>query len=204
MSHPLAAPVQPPSVADVARLAGVSPATVSRAFNTPALLGAATLERVQRAAQQLGYQPYGLARSLRRRRSMVVGVVMPSLRYAYYAGIPLLFLALVTLAADKKALATLLFAIVGLAFLANAGLGVYHAGAEWGFWPGPDTCASGPAKLSLNAKDFAKPGTAMNVVRCDQAAWRFLGISFAGYNVLISLLIAYGCAFAARQVSGRI
>ena len=124
-------------------------------------------------------------------------------RYAYYAGIPLLFLALVTLAADKPALATLLFAIVSLGFLANAGLGVYHAGAEWGFWPGPDTCASGPAKLSLKASDLAKPGTAMNVVRCDQAAWRFLGISFAGYNVLISMLIAYGSAFAARQIQGR-
>ncbi len=76
----------PPSVAEVARLAGVSPATVSRAFNSPALLESQTLERVQRAANQLGYQPYGLARSLRKRRSMVVGIVMPSLRYAYYAG----------------------------------------------------------------------------------------------------------------------
>lgn len=76
----------PPSVTDVARLAGVSAATVSRAFNTPALLGAQTLQRVQRAADQLGYQPYGLARSLRRRRSMVLGIVMPSLHYAYFAG----------------------------------------------------------------------------------------------------------------------
>lgn len=75
-----------PSVGDVARLAGVSPATVSRAFNAPALLVPQTLERVQRAANQLGYQPYGLARSLRRRRSMVLGIVMPSLRYAYFAG----------------------------------------------------------------------------------------------------------------------
>ena len=79
-------PDSPPSVTDVARLAGVSAATVSRAFNTPGLLVPETLERVQLAARQLGYQPYGLARSLRRRRSMVVGVVMPSLRYAYYAG----------------------------------------------------------------------------------------------------------------------
>jgi LacI family transcriptional regulator len=76
----------PPSVAEVARLAGVSPATVSRAFNTPELLVADTLTRVQHAARQLGYQPYGLARSLRRRRSMVLGIVLPSLRYAYYAG----------------------------------------------------------------------------------------------------------------------
>ena len=121
-------------------------------------------------------------------------------RYAYYAGIPLLFLALVSLAADKKALSTLLFALVGLGFLANAALGTYHAGAEWGFWPGPDTCAAAAPKLSLDAKDLLKPSTSMGVVRCDQAAWRFLGISFAGYNVLISLLIAYGCAVATRQL----
>lgn len=123
-------------------------------------------------------------------------------RYAYYAGIPLLFLALVALAADWKTPSMLLFALVGLAFLANAGLGIYHAGAEWAFWPGPDTCASAPAKLSLNAGDLLKPSTSMSVVRCDQAAWRFLGISFAGYNVLISLLLAYGCTVAARQVKG--
>jgi LacI family transcriptional regulator len=75
-----------PSVSDVAKLAGVSPATVSRAFNHPEQLGQKTLERVQIAANQLGYQPYGLARSLRSRRSMVIGVVMPSLQYAYFAG----------------------------------------------------------------------------------------------------------------------
>ncbi len=76
----------PPSVSDVAKLAGLSPATVSRAFNHPDQLGKQTLERVQIAANQLGYQPYGLARSLRSRRSMVIGVVMPSLQYAYFAG----------------------------------------------------------------------------------------------------------------------
>lgn len=86
MNPPLTRNMTPPSVADVAKLAGVSPATVSRAFNAPQLLGASTLERVQVAAGQLGYQPYGLARSLRRRRSMVIGVVMPSLHYAYFAG----------------------------------------------------------------------------------------------------------------------
>ena len=76
----------PPSVSDVARLANVSPATVSRAFNSPQLVGPETFERIQIAANQLGYQPYGLARSLRSRRSMVIGIVMPSLRYSFYAG----------------------------------------------------------------------------------------------------------------------
>lgn len=125
-------------------------------------------------------------------------------RYAYYAGIPLLFLALVALSAEQRALSIALFAAVALAFLANAGLGVYHAGAEWGFWPGPDTCApAGGARLTLNASDLLKSGTSMAVVRCDQAAWRFLGISFAGYNVLISLLLACGCTSAIWQLRDR-
>ena len=72
-------------LSEVARLASVSPATVSRAFNTPALLNAATLKRVTAAAEQLNYLPDGLARSLRRNRSMVIGAVMPALRHAYFA-----------------------------------------------------------------------------------------------------------------------
>ena len=75
----------PSRLAEVARLAQVSPATVSRAFNTPALLHAATLRRVNEAAGQLNYVPDGLARSLRRNRSMVIGAVMPALRHAYFA-----------------------------------------------------------------------------------------------------------------------
>jgi LacI family transcriptional regulator len=72
-------------LAEVARLASVSPATVSRAFNTPTLLNADTLRRVTEAATQLNYIPDGLARSLRRNRSMVIGAVMPALRHAYFA-----------------------------------------------------------------------------------------------------------------------
>ncbi|KAA0073855.1 substrate-binding domain-containing protein [Tardiphaga sp. P9-11] len=72
-------------LAEVARLASVSPATVSRAFNTPDLLNADTLRRVTEAATQLNYTPDGLARSLRRNRSMVIGAVMPALRHAYFA-----------------------------------------------------------------------------------------------------------------------
>jgi LacI family transcriptional regulator len=74
-----------PKLAEVARLARVSPATVSRAFNTPHLLSEATLKRVSAAADKLRYLPDGLARSLRRNRSMVIGAVMPSLRHAYFA-----------------------------------------------------------------------------------------------------------------------
>jgi len=73
------------TLAEVARLACVSPATVSRAFNTPQLLSSKTLQRVNAAAETLRYLPDGLARSLRRNRSMVIGAVMPALRHAYFA-----------------------------------------------------------------------------------------------------------------------
>jgi LacI family transcriptional regulator len=75
----------PSRLTEVAALAAVSPATVSRAFNAPHLLTAETRARVALAAQKLNYLPDGLARSLRRNRSMVVGAVMPSLRHAYFA-----------------------------------------------------------------------------------------------------------------------
>lgn len=82
----LAEPQPAPSrLVEVAHLARVSPATVSRAFNAPHLLRASTLERVNAAAARLRYVPDGLARSLRRNRSMVIGAVVPSFRHAYFA-----------------------------------------------------------------------------------------------------------------------
>jgi disulfide bond formation protein DsbB len=117
-------------------------------------------------------------------------------RYAYYAGIPLLFIALVLLTAGKTRDAGIIFALVALMFLANAGLGVFHAGAEWKFWPGPDTCTGGNSPLP---KLGGVLGTISNaqVVRCDEAMGRFLGLSFAGWNVLLSLVLCFGALKAA-------
>ena len=58
-----------PKLTDVARLAGVSPATVSRAINQPAIVSAKTLERIQQAIQQIGYETNTAGRNLRLRRS---------------------------------------------------------------------------------------------------------------------------------------
>jgi disulfide bond formation protein DsbB len=111
-------------------------------------------------------------------------------RYAYYLAVPLG--ALVACAAAKHAPRGVLvagLAILALAALANAWLGSYHAGVEWGFWQGPTEC-SGPVL------DLGKAGSLLDnldkvkVIRCDEVQWRFLGISLAGYNVLISLLMA--------------
>lgn len=74
-----------PAAADVARLAGVSTATVSRALNKPERVDADTRRRVLEAVSKLRYLPHGAARSLRSRQSMMVGAVVPSFDYALYA-----------------------------------------------------------------------------------------------------------------------
>lgn len=116
-------------------------------------------------------------------------------RYAYYAAIPVLFIAM-ALIAEMPRLAALLFALVALAFLANAGLGAYHAGVEWKFWPGPDTCGTVQA-LPTSAADLLKQMETVKVVRCDEAALRIAGLSLAGWNVLISLALVAGALRAA-------
>lgn len=74
-----------PRLADVARLAGVSTATVSRALNQPATVTAELRERVQRAVEALGYVPHGAARALASRRSNTIGAVVPTIDNAIFA-----------------------------------------------------------------------------------------------------------------------
>jgi disulfide bond formation protein DsbB len=106
-------------------------------------------------------------------------------RIPYYAAIPGGLVA-AWLAKPAPKLAALILAAFALAFLYNAGLSVYHAGAEWKFWPGPDTCTGGgiePTTLS----QALRHNTA---VRCDEAALRILGVSLAGYGALLSAGVA--------------
>jgi len=118
-------------------------------------------------------------------------------RYAYYAAMPALFLALVLVSAQRAGLAALVFFVVALAFLANAGLGTYHAGVEWKYWAGPDTSAATPRALITGAGHLLKQLEKIRVGRCDEPPWTFMALSFAGWNVVISLLLAVGAAAAA-------
>ncbi len=70
---------------DVARLAGVCNATVSRALAREPSVSAATQQRVEEAALQLGYVPHGDASALRARRSRTIGAVLPTLDNLLYA-----------------------------------------------------------------------------------------------------------------------
>lgn len=73
------------SAKDVAQLAGVSTATVSRVINSPAQVDATTRQLVLDAVTKLRYLPHGAARALRSHRSQMVGAVVPSFDYALYA-----------------------------------------------------------------------------------------------------------------------
>jgi disulfide bond formation protein DsbB len=88
------------------------------------------------------------------------------------------------------------FAVIAAFMLWNAGLGAYHAGIEWKFWQGPVEC-TGPLQPFGAGGDLLSQIQNTSVVRCDEAAWRFLGISLPGYNVLISLTLAAAAAWAA-------
>ncbi len=70
---------------DVAQLAGVSTATVSRVLNNPERVDPATRQKVLEAARKLRYVPHGAARTLRSHRSKMVGAIVPSFDYALYA-----------------------------------------------------------------------------------------------------------------------
>ncbi|EHR06154.1 disulfide bond formation protein B [Bradyrhizobium sp. WSM471] len=125
---------------------------------------------------------------------LVLGIVPCPLcleqRYAYYLAIPLgLLIALAARGGAPRPLLLAGLAILVLASLGNAGLGSYHAGVEWGFWKGPTDC-SGPVVNLGSATDLLSRLDTVKVVRCDEVQWRFLGLSLAGYNLLISLLMA--------------
>jgi disulfide bond formation protein DsbB len=111
-------------------------------------------------------------------------------RYAYYLAVPLGALtALLAARGAPRAVVGAGLVVLALAALANAGLGTYHAGVEWGFWPGPTEC-TGPVGNLGSAGDLLARLEKVKVIRCDEVQWRFLGLSLAGYNVLISLLMA--------------
>ena len=120
-------------------------------------------------------------------------------RYAYYLVIVLGVVLALSASRLPRALVIALLAVLALAAFGNSIFGAFHAGVEWGFWPGPATC-SGPLP------DFGKAGTLLDqlktakVVRCDEVQWRFLGLSLAGYNFLISGLMGLVALFGINKL----
>ncbi len=125
-------------------------------------------------------------------------------RIAYYVAIPLA--GLLWLGANYGAARKVLmlgFLVIAAVMLWNAGLSIYHAGVEWKWWAGPTDC-SGPINNFGAARDILNQlNQRISLVRCDEAAWRFLGISLAGYDVPVSLGLASLAAWGALSSRAR-
>ncbi|MBV9859031.1 MAG: disulfide bond formation protein B [Alphaproteobacteria bacterium] len=83
--------------------------------------------------------------------------------------------------------------LLGLVFLAGAGLAFYHLGVEQHWFPGPSACTGG----SVHPKTVEEMRALIlkaAPVQCDQVAWSLFGVSLAGWNLLASLVMAAGCA----------
>ncbi|MCP5083316.1 MAG: disulfide bond formation protein B [Alphaproteobacteria bacterium] len=119
-------------------------------------------------------------------------------RWPYYAVIPLAFiLFMFSRTGGAMGLVRVGLVICGLIMLVSAGMGGHHSGVEWGWWAGPTEC-SGGAGLS---KDSVLPDLSnMTIVRCDEVQWRFMGLSFAGWNFVISLFTAFVAFRGARRL----
>jgi disulfide bond formation protein DsbB len=131
----------------------------------------------------------GLATILGALGSQFIGGLQPcelclEQRLPYYWGLPVLALVLVLWNRLPLPVWYLAIAIVAALFAWGAYLGGFHSGVEWGFWPGPTACTGVGNDLSMDMLDDLQP-----VIGCDVVQFRFLGISLAGYNALISATI---------------
>ena len=89
------------------------------------------------------------------------------------------------------------------AFLYSAGFAGWHAGIEYDWWAGPSSCTStGSVDVSMDDLNAMLGGTGAPIVLCDEAAWRLLGISMAGYNAILSAGLALLSGFAAWRNHG--
>ena len=90
-------------------------------------------------------------------------------------------------------------ALAGALAAATTGvLGIYHSGVELKWWPGPDTCTSG-GDLALSTEDLFNQIMAAPLVRCDEVAWVFAGLSMASWNAILSFALAAVWLAAARK-----
>jgi disulfide bond formation protein DsbB len=107
-------------------------------------------------------------------------------RWAHVAAI-LFALAAIALRGRASASAAVTV-LAALAIATSGGIGLFHAGVEYGWWEGLTACAT--TVSGGNAQDVLNSILAAPLTRCDVAPWSLFGISLAGYNGLLSLAAA--------------
>ncbi|MEW5422402.1 disulfide bond formation protein B [Amorphus sp. 3PC139-8] len=123
-------------------------------------------------------------------------------RIPYYVGIPLAALALWVAAVGRVTTGRLLLFAFALVMAYGCYLGVYQAGAEWGFWTGPTDCA--PADTMIrNAGSLLDTLKTTQIASCTDPALRILSLSFAGWNAVVSFVLALVSLLGALCIKSR-
>jgi disulfide bond formation protein DsbB len=102
-------------------------------------------------------------------------------RFPHYAAIVAAALAILL---RRSSLSLPLTLVAGLLILTSGGIGAFHAGVEYKWWPGPQHCTGTVAP----GADFLKRLLSAPVVRCDEPQWTLFGISLAGFNFILSTI----------------
>ncbi len=116
-------------------------------------------------------------------------------RIPYYLGLPLLAALIAFWNRVPVPIRIFLTLCIAAIFAWGAWLGGFHAGVEWGFWPGPTSCTGTGAGVSFGDLNNIN---ATRVVPCDKAQVRFLGLSFAGLNAIAATAVT-GFLIASAQ-----
>lgn len=77
-----------------------------------------------------------------------------------------------------------------LSALTTGAIGIYHAGVELKLWAGPSSCSGGANLGGLSGADLLSTEVNDKVVMCDEVSWAFAGISMAGWNAILSFVLA--------------
>lgn len=123
--------------------------------------------------------------------SQLIGGLVPcelclEQRMAYYYGLPVLALVLILWNRLPLPVWYVAMAIGTAIFVWSTYMAGYHAGVEWGYWPGPTACTG--TGTGLDFGDLSS-GALKPVIACDAVQFRLFGLSLAGYNALISVAI---------------
>jgi disulfide bond formation protein DsbB len=97
---------------------------------------------------------------------------------------------------------TWLVGLAALAFAADAGIALFHAGFEYGWWQGPTACTA-PSGAATSLDALRAQLAAAPVVACDRPQWTFHGISMAGFNFAWALLLCLATAVCTRRLLRR-
>jgi disulfide bond formation protein DsbB len=123
-------------------------------------------------------------------------------RYAYAAALAAGLLGTAMGAGRNNAA---LFCLIGaLIFLAGAAVAGFHVGVEQHWWRGTAECHLPAIEPGMSVDELRAVLEARDkVTPCDEVPWSLFGISMAGYNFIVSLVLAGAAAFAARTLRER-